>query len=145
MKDLSWAVFCAAQLQCLSLAMIAITEVLKTLPLISALPRRAGQMFKCECSHRILIFLATSCFQSKLKTTGVAGLSVNNQILSKQPHLPPFISPSSSEFCYPFGNFSFIWLGGPPFEPEPFVLVRVCSGVVRACINFTVCHCQGVV
>ena len=111
----------------LGLAMTAITEVLEPLPLISALLWRAGQMFKCESSHRILIFLAKLCFPSKLKTTGVAGLSVNSQIPSKQSHPPPFISLSSSGFCYPFGNCSFIWFGGPPSEPEPFVLVRVCS------------------
>lgn len=121
------------------------TEVLEPLPLISALLWRVGQMFKCESSHRILIFLAELCFQSKLKTTGVAGLSVNDQIPCKQSHPQAFISLSSSEFCYPFGNCSFIWSGGPPSEPEPFVLVRVCSGDMKACINFAVRHCQGVV
>ena len=100
------------------------TEVLEPLPLISALLWRVGQMFKCESSHRILIFLAELCFQSKLKTTGVAGLSVNDQIPCKQSHPQAFISLSSSEFCYPFGNCSFIWSGGPPSEPEPFVWLK---------------------
>lgn len=79
-------------------------------------------MFKCENSHRITIFLAELCFESKLKTTGVAGLSVNDQIPSKQPRL---ISPSSPSlllgFAIHLGTPLSFGLGDPLLSQNPLL------------------------
>lgn len=73
-------------------------------------------MLKCESSHRILIFLAGLCFESKLKTTGVAGLSVNNQIPSKQPHLPTLHLSFSFWVLLSIWKLLFHLLWGTPFR-----------------------------